>query len=291
MNANLMFAVGVGTALLGTGLALVLVLFPQNMTEGARQSRLSVGLLKLKATLGPRTLAELLVGVALGAVLAVLVDWPAYVVLVPVLVLAIPRLFSARAEKAATQKLVDLETWTRSLTGLLGSGHSSMVRSVLLASQSAASGAMQEPVRWLVARLDAGWTTSDAIKAFADDLDDSTADLVAMHLLAAASNPGPGLREALNSVADTVADEAQSRRKLSAERGRSRMNARIVFYITAALILVIPLVPALKNGYSTPMGTAVFAAVACYLGLVVMRMERFTAGKPLPRLLTGGSRA
>ena len=58
----------------------------------------------------------------------------------------------------------------------------------------------------LVARLRARWDTETALRAFADDLDDVTGDLVAANLILAARRRNRSLSSVLQGVAESVAE-------------------------------------------------------------------------------------
>ena len=73
-----------------------------------------------------------------------------------------------------------------------------------------------EPIRpevaRLVSRLRARWSTEDALRAFADDLDDATGDLIAANLILGARRRGAGLASVLEGLAESVAADVRARR-------------------------------------------------------------------------------
>ena len=56
----------------------------------------------------------------------------------------------------------------------------------------------------LVARLRARWDTEEALRAFADELDDATGDLIAANLILGARRRGAGLASVLEGLAESV---------------------------------------------------------------------------------------
>ncbi|MFK5088311.1 type II secretion system F family protein, partial [Klebsiella pneumoniae] len=88
-----------------------------------------------------------------------------------------------------------LESWTRSLAGLTVSGAG--LERTIAASLSSCPEAIRPQVTQLVARINARWTTTAALQAFADDLNDETADVLVMHLLRKAELRGSGLAASL----------------------------------------------------------------------------------------------
>ena len=97
---------------------------------------------------------------------------------------------------------------------------------------------MIDEVSALAARLAARWPTETALRAFADDLDDATGDLVVATLILGARRRGPGLARVLTAVADSVAEEVAMRRKVEAERAKPRTTARAVTLITLGVVAV-----------------------------------------------------
>ena len=85
-----------------------------------------------------------------------------------------------------------------------------------------------------------GWPhvgpTESALRAFADDLDDATGDLIVATLILGARRRGPGLARVLAAVADSVAEEVAMRRKVEAERAKPRTTARAVTLITLGVV-------------------------------------------------------
>src|SRR3546814_11541665 len=83
----------------------------------------------------------------------------------------------------------DLE-WTRSLSGVLTVGIG--LEQALVTTERSTPSAIRPEVQRLVARLRSRWNTEEAIRAFADELDDATGDLVAANLILAARRRGAG---------------------------------------------------------------------------------------------------
>ena len=74
-----------------------------------------------------------------------------------------------------------MEEWTRSLSGVLTVGIG--LEEALVATLRSAPDPIRPEVTRLVARLRARWSTEEALRMFADDLDDATGDLVAANLI------------------------------------------------------------------------------------------------------------
>ncbi len=139
-----------------------------------------------------RTRVLLLAGLAAGVVVAAWTGWLLALVLVP----AADGRASGPAVAAAGQprridRLEAMEEWTRSLSGVLTAGVG--LEQALLATLRSTPEPIRPEVTRLAARLRARWSTEDALRAFADDLDDATGDLIAANLILGAARRGAGL--------------------------------------------------------------------------------------------------
>jgi Flp pilus assembly protein TadB len=137
----------------------------------------------------------------------------------------------------------------------------------------------------LVARLNARWPTASALRAFADDLDDATGDLVAATLILGSQRRGPGLAAVLDDLAATVAEEVRIRRGIEADRARPRTTARWVTILTLGVLGVLALNTTYIAPYKTPLGQlALLAFLSLYLGCLLW-LRQMTKGKATPRFL------
>src|SRR3546814_20940344 len=89
---------------------------------------------------------------------------------------------------------------------------------LFLSTEQSTPSAIRPEVQRLVARLRSRWNTEEAIRAFADELDDATGDLVAANLILAARRRGAGLAQVLESLAESVSADVRARRQIEADR-------------------------------------------------------------------------
>ena len=99
------------------------------------------------------------------------------------------------------------------------------------------------------------------MRAFADDLDDATGDLIVATLILGARRRGPGLARVLSAVADSVAEEVAMRRKVEAERAKPRTTARAVTLITLGVVAVGSLNGTYLAPYRTLLGQLVLVVI------------------------------
>jgi tight adherence protein B len=240
--------------------------------------------------LSPRSRVALAVSLGVGVLLALLTGWLAAVVILPAAALGLPYLLSAPPPAEARIRRVEaMEEWTRSLAGVLGAGVG--IEQALTATLRSTPEPIKPEVTALVARLRARWDTEVALRAFADDLDDVTGDLVAANLILAARRRNRSLASVLQGVAESVAEDVASRRRVEAGRAKPRGSARLVTAFSLVVLLILAFTGDYIAPYRTPVGqiVLVFLLFAYAGGLLWMR--KMAEGKPLPRFLGPAARA
>jgi tight adherence protein B len=224
------------------------------------------------------------IAVGVAAVVAwLLTGWPVAGLIAAVTVWGLPILLStSRDAAAAIDRIEALEEWTRRLSDVLVVGVG--LEQAITATVRTCPDRIQTEVTALSARLSARWLTETALRAFADDLDDATADLVVATLILGARRRGPGLARVLAAVADSVAEEVAMRRRVEAERAKPRTTARAVTLITLGVVAVGSLNGTYLKPYGTVLGQLVLATIACLFVVALMWMRALTLSKPQPRL-------
>ena len=224
------------------------------------------------------------VALTIGAAAWLITRWPVAAPIAAAAVIGVPVLLSASRDSAAAIDRVEaVEAWTRRLSDVLvvGVGLDQAITSTLRTCPDL----IRVEVAALSARLAARWSTESALRAFADDLDDATGDLVVAALILGSRRRGPGLARVLAAVADSVADDVAMRRKIEAERAKPRTTARAVTLITVAVLAI-----GMWNGtYLRPYGTALgqlvlLALAAAFVGALAW-MRALTLTPAAPRLL------
>lgn len=285
MNALLPAVFGALTVLgiIGAGLAL------RPHTPAQKAPRAPSPLQRRLTGLSPRSRVALAVSLGVGVLLALLTGWLAAVVILPAAVLGLPYLLSAPPAEARIRRVEAMEEWTRSLAGVLGAGVG--IEQALTATLRSTPEPIKPEVTALVARLRARWDTEVALRAFADDLDDVTGDLVAANLILAARRRNRSLASVLQGVAESVAEDVASRRRVEAGRAKPRGSARLVTAFSLVVLLILAFTGDYIAPYRTPVGqiVLVFLLVAYAGGLLWMR--KMAEGKPLPRFLGPDARA
>ena len=235
-----------------------------------------------------RTKILALAGLIAGALIYLFTGWLIAVVLVPLAAVGLPTLLSAPPSAARIDRLEALEEWTRALAGVLtvGVGLEEALRSTLRSTPEA----IRPEVTTLVARLRARISTEEALRAFADDLNDATGDLVAAYLILGARRRGQGLASVLESLAESVAADVRARRAIEADRAKPRTTARWVTIITISVLGFLTLTGDYISPYGSPLGQLLLILLlSAYVGLLIW-MRNMAKGEALPRFLGDAAR-
>jgi len=235
-----------------------------------------------------RTRILVVAGVGAGLVIYLLTGWLIAILLVPLAAVGLPTLLSKPPSSTRVDKLEGLEEWTRALAGVLTVGVG--LEEALRATLRSTPGAIRPEVTTLVARLRARIGTEEALRAFADDLNDSTGDLVAAYLILGARRRGQGLASVLESLAESVAADVGARRAIEADRSKPRTTARLVTIITVSVLGFLAFTGDYISPYSTPLGQLLLLLLlSAYVGLLLW-MRNMAKGEALPRILGAAAR-
>jgi len=218
-----------------------------------------------------------------GALIAMLTGWVVAMVVLPVAGLGLPYLIGKTTNAADIAKLAAMEEWTRSLAGILTAGAG--LEQALVATLRSTPTLLQPDVSRLVARLRARWTTPAAIRAFADDLNDPTGDIIAANLLLGAQRRGDGLATILEGLAESVALDIRARRQIEADAAKPRSTARWVTIITTTVLVGLFLTGAYVAPYKSGLGQVILLGLLAAYGGVLVWMKRTATSAPAPRFL------
>jgi len=225
----------------------------------------------------------LLGGVASGVVAWLVTGWVLAIVAVPVAAVGLPMLLSSGSASSRIARLEAMEEWTRSLSGVLTVGVG--LEQALVATLRSTPAAVAPEVTRLVARLRARWGTEDALRAFADELDDSTGDLIAANLILGARRRGAGLASVLEGLAESVAADVRARRQVEADRAKPRATARWVTLISAGVLVILAVSGTYVAPYRSPLGQVILVSLLSAYVATLIWMKRMAMGRNLPRFL------
>jgi Flp pilus assembly protein TadB len=251
-------------ALLGAGTAfgIVLMWLGLNSRDHEPADPESESLASRFASVDHRRVALCL---AVGLVMAVVTRWPVAALLSAAAVWVLPQLIGPDREHARRVARIEaIATWTESLRdNLFGAAG---LEQALTVNAIESPEPIRDEVTRLATRLHRGWRLRDALRAFAAELADPTADLVVAGLMMAARGAAGQLGDVLGELADSARAKVASRQRIAASRGRSRTSARVIVGATLAMAGLLTL---LNRGYLAPFDSAqgqlvLLAAGGCF---------------------------
>jgi Flp pilus assembly protein TadB len=172
--------------------------------------------------------------VAVALIVGVVTRWPVAAVLAGVAGWALPALIGPdRDHKRRLARIEAVATWTESLRDTLGAAAG--LEQAIMATATLAPEAIRDEVTALAGRLRRGDRLADALRGFAADLDDATADLVVTALVMAAERNARHIGELLSSLATAAREQASLRMRVVAGRARVRTSSRVITAVTLAM--------------------------------------------------------
>lgn len=249
-------------------------------STGARWSRF--------AGVTRRSQRLILAGLAIGVLAAVVTGWVVAILLVPATLAGLPYLLSSPESASKIERLEAMEEWTRSLSGILTAGVG--LEQALISTLRSTPEEIRPEVTRLASRLRARWGTERALRAFADELDDATGDLVAANLILGARRRGAGVASVLEALAESVAADVRARREIEADRAKPRSTARWVTIITIGVLAVLALTGDYIAPYATPFGQVILVVLLSLYVATLVWMKRMAIGQSLPRFIGSAAR-
>ncbi|MGW3911531.1 type II secretion system F family protein [Streptomyces sp. NPDC005070] len=180
-------------------------------------------------------------------------------------------------------QLEGLSEWTQRLAGLLRLGMG--LEQAMITSRQGAPQELAGQITNLSDRLRLGWRPQEALRAFAEELHDVTADKVVAALILSVNDRGPGLAQALEDLAGTVREEVAKKRAIEADRAKPRTTVRWMAIITAGVVVAGFFVPSYTRPYSTLLGQLVLAFLTAGFVGVLALMRQLGTFRRIPRFL------
>ena len=227
---------------------------------------------------------RLAVAVGAAVVVGAVTRWPVGAILGGLAGWATPALWAGRgAEAAATARIEAVATWTEMLRDTLAGAAG--LEQAISATAPVAPVAIRAEVAHLAARAEQD-RLGPALRAFADELADPTADLVVAALLLAVKHRARRLGELLGSLAAAAREHAGMRLRVQAGRARTRTSVRVVIGATLAMAAGLALA---DRGYLAPydsaLGQLVLAGVGAIFTAAFGWLARMARREPTGRLL------
>ncbi|MEO9325868.1 type II secretion system F family protein [Nocardioides sp. C4-1] len=220
--------------------------------------------------------------VAVVAALATLVltRWVVAAAAVLALVLLWDRLFGGgREARLGVARIEALAAWTESLRDTVAGAVG--LEQAIPSTVHAAGAVITTELQTLSDRLRVRVPLPEALQRFADELDDSSADLIVAALILNARLRGPGLRGVLTSLAAAARAELEMRQRINAGRRSTQRSVQIVVGVTVAFVVGLRIFnPSYVEPYGTPLGQVMLLVVmACFAAGIfwLRRLAKFEA--------------
>ncbi len=194
-----------------------------------------------------------------------------------------------KAERAELAKLEALAQWTESLRDLAQKGAG--LESVIPKTVDTASDVLLPQLRLMSRRLSVKVPLPEALSRFADEVDESSADMVVAALALAARQRKGKLSDVLSALSLSLRDELEQRTKVMRERNVVRREAAQVAVMTAVLVIAASLfspqsLPEGKRSTAAQLLPLVLAVAYLY---VFSRVRKLAEPEPTPRFLSSAS--
>ncbi len=242
-------------AMLGLGTAFGVVLVAVGLSGGDNgpvDSDANSWLSRFTSGRGPVDRRRVAVCVAVGVVVAVVTRWPVAALLCAVGAWVLPAVIGPDRDHARRVARIEaIATWTEALRDNL-SGAAGLEQAITTSAIESPEPIRDEVTR-LATRLQRSWQLTAALRAFAAEMADPTADLVVAGLLMAARGSAGQLSAVLGELATSARAKVASRQRIAAARKRNRTSARVIVGVTLAMAGLLTLI---NRGYLTPFDTA-----------------------------------
>ncbi|MBT1667211.1 type II secretion system F family protein [Curtobacterium flaccumfaciens] len=232
-----------------------------------------------------RTKNLIVVGLVAGVITSAISGIILLVVVVPAAVVGLPLLLG-KQDTRERDLLSALESWTRSLASTAETGEFTL-REVIDVTRASTPAIIRVPVDRLAARMNGSWSSSAALRAFADELDSPWVDEVTIYLIQAAEFSSGGLAKALEGVADNLAVQTTMRIEIYNERDKPRRTMRTMTLIIGAVLVGIVLFSHTQqiSMYRTPLGQVILAIILAGFVALLVRAKSLTRTRPEPRII------
>jgi Flp pilus assembly protein TadB len=221
-----------------------------------------------------------------GVLIMLATGWVVAVPVLPAAVLGLPALLMVSSADRQIARMDAIAEWTRNLAGVLTAGQG--IEAALQASLRSAPDPIRPEVARLVGRMRARWSTEQALRAFAEDLNDATGDLVCAALILGAARRGDGLARVLHDLAESVSADVRGRRMIEADRAKPRASARMVTLLSIGAMVFFGLGGRFFGPYGTPIGQLILLVLLTIYGLLLWWLRRMAEIQPATRFLGAG---
>ncbi len=277
--------------LFGTGIAIGLLTIVKGLRSGAGElpaapSRWA----SLAASLSPRRLTgqkpRVAACVAGAAGLVTWTGWPAMAVIGFLALWHLPRILGPdRVSRHAIELSDAVATFAEMLRDTLSAAAG--LQQAVLAAAPLAPEPITAPCTRLAEQIDSGTPLAQAVAAWADQVADRHADVVAGCLIIASRRQSGNTAAVLNNVAASAREQASIRRRAVASQAKPRTSVRVTICVVLALFGMLMFGdPPFMAPYNTLHGQVVLVVASGVFGVALLWMDKILHPDPEPRVLT-----
>lgn len=228
---------------------------------------------------------RLSISAAVGVLVILITGWLVAGVLAGAFAFVARRLFGSNArQKASIERTEAVAAWAEMLRDTMAGAAG--IEQAITATANAAPAAIRPEVKALARRLERQ-SLQSSLRAFADDVEHPTADLVVASLTLASQKHAKRVGELLGSLAVAARQDATMRLRVDAGRARTRTSTRVVVGATLGMAGGMLL---LNRGYLEPYnsvaGQFMLAVVGGLFGCAFVWLDRMSHGGTPARILS-----
>ncbi len=225
------------------------------------------------------------VAVGGGLLVLLLTRWLVAAIALGALILLWNRLFGgSREARRGVARIDALAAWTESLRDTIAGAVG--LEQAIPATTHAAAPVIREELQSLSDRLRVRVPLPEALQRFADELDDSGADLIIAALILNARLRGPGLRDVLSSLAESARAELDMRQRVNAGRRSTERSVQIVVGVSVSFVVALALFnPGYVEPYNSPVGQVVLMVVLGFFAAGIAWLRRLSVFEVPARFL------
>jgi len=279
--------VGVGVGLI----TIVIAIRSDSEEEALKQGLAGLAVDDGKGRLIPRRLGpkafRILLSLMLGLLVGTVTRWPVAGVLTAAGSVGLPSFMKATRRGNRTVRTEAIATWTEFLRDTLAAA--SGLSQAIIATASVSPEPIHEEVGALAARLATGMHMSEALRMFADELADPSADLVVCALMLATEVRAQRLVDLLGTLSESMREEVAMRLRVDAGRTSARSGVRTIVLFSGCFAAIIALVArAYLEPFASSQGEVALLVAGAFDAAGIVLMTRLVRD-PSPLRLLGGA--
>lgn len=225
-----------------------------------------------------------------GSVAGFITGWPIGALLIGGLGFAAPSLVGGKKRaETVIARTEAVAAWTETLRDTLAA--TSGLQRAIVATAAVAPKPIAREVEAMAAQLRGRQPLPQALRAFADDLSDATADLVVSTLVLAYERRAGNLSALLGALATSARDEAAMQRRILADRASVRAAVSVVTLFTiGAFVVLVVFNRSFLRPYDSPFGQVVLALDGVMFGMGLWVLHKLGRLPTTERVLTASPR-